>query len=233
MKHSKRYLEASKKVDNTVEYSLEEAVQKLKETANAKFNESVEMHVSLGVDPRKADQMVRGTVMLPHGTGKTVRVVVLAKGVKETEAKEAGADHVGNDELIEKIKGGWLDFEVIIATPDMMGQVGKLGKLLGPRGLMPNPKSGTVTFEVAEAVKQVKAGKIEFKVDRYGIVHAAIGKVSFNEEQIKENVKSFIDTIVRMRPPSAKGQYVKNITIASTMGPGIHLNRMVLLSDLR
>lgn len=233
MKHSKRYNEASKKVDKTVEYSLEEAVHKLKETANAKFNESVEMHVGLGVDPRRADQMVRGTVMLPHGTGKTVRVVVLAKGVKETEAKEAGADHVGNDELIEKIKGGWLDFEVIIATPDMMGQVGKLGKLLGPRGLMPNPKSGTVTFEVADAVKQVKAGKIEFKVDRYGIVHAAIGKVSFNEEQIKENVKSFIETIMRLRPPSAKGQYVKNITITSTMGPGINLSRLALLSDLR
>lgn len=233
MKHSKRYKEAAEKVDKNKEYTLEEAVQKLKEVANARFNESIELHVCLGVDPRRTDQMIRGTVLLPHGTGKEVRVLVLAKGGKDNEAKEAGADFAGSDELIEKISGGWFDYDVVIATPDMMSQVGKLGKLLGPRGLMPNPKSGTVTFEVAEAVKQVKAGKIDFRVDRYGIVHAAIGRVSFKENQIIENIKSFMDTLVRLRPPAAKGQYVKKVTIASTMGPGIALNRSVLLADLR
>ena len=233
MKHSKRYNEATEKVDAAKEYTLDEGVTTLKELAPAKFDEAVELHVNLGVDPRRADQMVRGTVALPHGTGKSVRVLVIAKGPKEDEAKEAGADYVGSDELVDRIKKGWFDYDVVIATPDMMREVGKLGKLLGPRGLMPNPKSGTVTMDVAEAVKQVKAGKIEFRVDKYGIVHSGVGRVSFSPANIKENIKAFMETVLRLRPAAAKGQYVKNVTLTSTMGPGIKLDKAALLADLK
>ena len=233
MKRSRRYRDNVTKVDAVREYPLTEGVQKIKETGNAKFDESVEVSVRLGVDPRRADQMVRGTVSLPHGTGKEVRVLVLTKGAKEKEAQDAGADHVGSDDIVKKIQEGWLEFDVVIATPDYMSQVGKLGKVLGPRGLMPNAKSGTVTFEVGEAVKQVKAGKIDFRVDKYGILHAAIGKVSFNEAQIADNVKAFMDAVLRLRPPAAKGQYVKDVTISNTMGPGIRIDRAGLLAEMR
>jgi len=225
MKHSRRYLEAATKVDSRTLYSLDEAIQKVLETATAKFDESIELAVRLGVDPRKADQMVRGTVILPHGTGKQVRVLVLTKGEKEKEAKEAGADYVGSDDLVQKIQGGWFDFDVVIATPDIMAQVGKLGRILGPRGLMPNPKTGTVTFDVAQAVKDAKAGKISFRVDRTGIVHAAVGKKSFSPDKLKENIQVFMDTINRLKPASAKGVYIKSIALSSTMGPGVRIDK--------
>ncbi len=230
MKRSKRYRELLQKIDRGKDYSLEEAVKLLKETASAKFDETVEVAVRLGVDPRHADQVVRGTVTLPHGTGKDVRVLVIAKGAKATEAEEAGADYVGFKDVIEKIQQGWLDFDVVIATPDVMSEVGKLGRILGPRGLMPNPKAGTVTMDVAKAVKEVKAGKIEFRVDRYGILHVAVGKASFDEDKLIENIKTFIETVMRLKPPAAKGQYLRSITVANTMGPGIRVDRNSVVS---
>jgi len=201
--------------------SLEEAVALAKATAKAKFDETMEMAVRLGVDPRKPDQMVRGTVALPHGIGKTVRVLVFAKGEKEKEAREAGADAIGLEELVGKITGGWMEFDRAIATPDVMGQVGKLGKILGPRGLMPNPKTGTVTFDIGRAVREFKAGKIEYRVEKAGIIHAPFGKASFPPEQLAENARSLLEAIDRARPPTSKGKYLKGIIISSTMGPGI------------
>lgn len=201
--------------------ALEEAVALAKANAKAKFDETMELAVRLGVDPRKADQMVRGTVALPHGVGKTVRILVFAKGEKEKEAREAGADFVGLEELVEKISGGWLEFDRAIATPDVMGQVGKLGKVLGPRGLMPNPKTGTVTFDIGRAVREFKAGKIEYRVEKAGIIHVPFGKASFTAAQLAENARSLLEAIARARPPTSKGKYMKGITISSTMGPGI------------
>ena len=232
MKRGKRY----KQISTTIEakdYSLDDVVQKLKDTAKAKFDEAVDVAVNLGVDPRHADQVVRGTVSLPHGTGKDVRVLVLAKGDKEKEAKEAGADFVGFDEYIKKINDGWLDFDVIVATPDVMSAVGKLGKILGPRGLMPNPKSGTVTQDVGKAVKELKAGKIEFRVDKYGILHASIGKASFDNKQIRENALAFLETVLRLKPAASKGQYLKKVSFSNTMGPAILLDRSAILNELR
>ena len=215
---------ALSKVDNTKEYSLKEASQLVKEITTTKFDASVDMDVRLGVDPRKSTQMVRGTVTLPHGTGKTVRVLVLCSADKEEEAKEAGADYVGLDEYIEKIKGGWTDVDVIITMPAIMGKIGALGRVLGPRGLMPNPKSGTVTNNVGEAVRQVKAGKIDFRVDKAGIVHSSIGKVSFTPEQIADNAREFLRTLERLKPTSAKGTYMKSVYLSSTMSPGIKID---------
>jgi len=233
MKRSKRYRALAEKIDRTKEYSLEEAIRLAKQIANAKFDESIELAVRLGVDPRKADQMVRGTVTLPHGIGKRVRVLVLTKGSKAAEAEAAGADYVGFEEYIEKIKAGWSDVDVIIATPDVMSEVGKLGRILGPKGLMPNPKSGTVTNEVEHAVKEVKAGRIEFRVDRYGIVHVVIGKASFEENKLLENAKTFLDVILRARPASAKGQYFRSLAVSSSMSPGIKISRDMVLAEIR
>lgn len=233
MKRSRRFQEALSKRDPSKQYPLDEAVKLVKEAATAKFNETVEISVRLGVDPRHADQMVRGSVTLPHGLGKTKRVLVLTKGEKEKEALDAGADYVGLDEYLEKIQGGWLDFEAVVATPDVMGQVGKLGKILGPRGLMPNPKSGTVTFNVGEATKEIKAGKVDFRVDKYGILHVPLGTVSFPAEKLVENVKAFMETVIRLKPTTAKGQYVRSVTLSSTMGPGIKVDRAALLAEVR
>ena len=219
---------ALSKVDNTKEYSLKEASQLVKEITTTKFDASVDMDVRLGVDPRKSTQMVRGTVTLPHGTGKTVRVLVLCSADKEEEAKEAGADYVGLDEYIEKIKGGWTDIDVIITMPAIMGKIGALGRVLGPRGLMPNPKSGTVTNNIGDAVRQVKAGKIDFRVDKAGIVHTSIGKVSFTPEQIADNAREFLRTLERLRPTSAKGTYMKSVYLSSTMSPGIKIDTRAL-----
>ncbi len=220
----KKYSEARKRVDRTKLYDLETAVKLVKDTAHAKFDESVDMAIRLGVNPKHADQMVRGTVALPHGVGKSVRVLVFAKGEKEKEAKEAGADFIGAEDLAEKISGGWTDFDKAIATPDMMGTVGKLGKILGPRGLMPNPKVGTVTFDVARAVRELKAGRVEFKVDKTGIVHTTVGKASFDAEKLRGNVLALMDVIIRAKPASSKGTYLKSIAISTTMGPGIKLD---------
>ncbi|HTY11959.1 MAG TPA: 50S ribosomal protein L1 [Bacteroidota bacterium] len=228
MKHGKRFKAGLAKVDLKKFYTVEDAVAIVKEAATAKFNESVDIAVRLGVDPKKADQAIRGTVSLPHGIGKEVRVLVMAKPPKDAEAKAAGADHAGLQEYVEKIQGGWADIDVIIAAPDVMVEVGKLGKILGPRGLMPNPKSGTVTADVATAVKEVKAGKIEFRVDKAGVVHATVGKANFEKEKLAENVKAFLATIGRLKPASAKGQYVKSIAVSSTMGPGVHIDRGVV-----
>ncbi len=229
MKRSKRYNESVGKIERSKLYTLDEAIKLVHDTSTAKFDESVEISVRLGVDPRKADQMVRGTVNLPAGTGKQVRVCVLTSGDKEAEAKEAGADYVGGEELIEKIQGGWFDFDVVIATPDVMAMVGKLGRVLGPRGLMPNPKVGTVTFEVGKAVEDSKAGKIDFRVDKYGIVHSAVGKKSFSVEQLKQNIQAFMDVINRLKPATAKGIYIRNISLSSTMGPGIKVDKNTII----
>lgn len=223
-KKSKRYRGAAKKIENK-NYTIVQAVDRVKESATAKFAESVDIAVRLGVDPKKADQAIRGTVALPHGIGKAVRVLVISKPPKDEEAREAGADHVGFKDYLEKIQGGWADVDVIIATPDVMADLGKLGKILGPRGLMPNPKSGTVTIDVGKAVKEVKAGKIEFRVDKDGIVHASIGKASFEPEKLVDNIHMFLNTIVRLKPATAKGQYIKSIALSSTMGPGVHIDK--------
>jgi large subunit ribosomal protein L1 len=228
MKNSKRFKAASTKVDQNKLYTIEEAVHIVKQMATAKFNESVDIAVRLGVDPKKADQAVRGTVALPHGIGKEVRVLVIAKPPKDEEAKAAGADHAGFQDYIQRIQQGWADIDVIIATPDVMGELGKLGKVLGPRGLMPNPKSGTVTPDVAKAVKEVKAGKIEFRVDKAGILHATVGKANFEAQKLLENVNAFLQTVARSKPATAKGQYVKSIALSSTMGPGVHIDKNVV-----
>ncbi len=221
--HGKKYREAAKKRELTTRYQPKQAIELVKNNAFAKFDETVEVAVRLGVDPRHADQVVRGTVVLPAGTGKSVRVLVIAVGEKAREAEAAGADYVGV-EHIPKIKEGWLDFDVMIATPDQMGQVGQLGRVLGPRGLMPNPKAGTVTFDIARAVREVKAGKIEFRVDKAGNVHAPIGKVSFSHDQLEQNFGAFMDQIVRSKPAAAKGVYIRNVAISSTMGPGVSID---------
>ena len=225
MQNSKRNKELLKSVDTKKEYSIIDAVKALKENSKVKFTESVDCAVRLGVDPRHADQMVRGTVTLPNGTGKSVKVLVIAKGGKVQEALDAGADFAGFEEYLEKIKGGWTDVDVIVSTPDSMGELGKLGRILGPKGLMPNPKSGTVTQDVATAVKEVKAGKIDFRVEKAGIVHTSIGKIDFDAEKLAENAKAFLNTIVKLKPASAKGQYIKSIYLSSTMGPGLKISK--------
>ena len=223
-KETKKFAEAMKKVDREKRYMMDEALELLPQLAYAKFDETVELALRLGVDPRHADQMVRGSVVLPNGLGKKVRVLVFAKGQKEKEAEEAGADFVGAEELIEKIQKGWTDFDKTIATPDMMGQVSKLGKILGPRGLMPNPKVGTVTFDIGKTVKEMKAGRVEFRVDKAGNLHMPVGKVSFGKEKLLENMNSLIDAVVRLKPQSSKGTYVKGIAISTTMSPGIKID---------
>lgn len=213
-------------------YSLDEASELVKQTAFAKFDETVEMSLCLGVDPKRADQMVRGTTVLPHGTGKKIRILVIAKGEKEQEAREAGADNVGGDDLLQKIQDGWLDFDSMIATPDMMGAVGRMGKVLGPRGLMPNPKTGTVTFEVGKAIQEIRKGRVEYKVDKAGNIHVAVGKVSFQGQQIKDNAQAVFDSILKAKPSSSKGKYVKSATLSSTMGPGIHLDSVAIAKQV-
>lgn len=229
MKFSKKRKEVLKKVDIKKEYSISEAVTALKDSSKAKFNESIDIAMRLGVDPRQADQLVRGTVTLPHGTGKSIRVLVIARPEKQEDARNAGADYVGFEDYLKKIQEGWADCDVIIATPDVMSELGKLGKILGPKGLMPNPKSGTVTNDLSKAIQEVKAGRIEFRVDKAGIVHACLGKVSFDPKQLEENIQTFINQILKLKPASAKGQYVKSITLSSTMGPGLHINKSELL----
>ena len=225
MKHGKRYVESAKLVDRAKLYDNDEAFSLVTKTAKAKFDESVEAHIKLGVDSRHADQQVRGVVVLPHGTGKTQRVLVFAKADKAKEAEAAGADFVGAEELVAKIQGeNWFDFDVVVATPDMMGVVGRLGKVLGPKGLMPNPKSGTVTMDVTKAIEDIKSGKIEYRLDKTNIIHCPIGKVSFGEDKLKDNFKTLIEAVVKAKPAAAKGQYLKSISIATTMGPGIRLN---------
>lgn len=223
-KASKKYLEALKQIDRDTTYDPSEAIGLVKKVASAKFDETVEVAVRLGVDPKKPDQQIRGAVVLPHGTGKTQRVLVFAKGDKAKEAEAAGADFVGDDDYINKIQQGWFDFDVVVATPDMMGTVGKLGRVLGPKGLMPNPKTGTVTFDVTRAIQEIKAGKIEYRVDKAGNIHAPIGKVSFEDGKLVENLQTVIDTLIKIRPAAVKGQYVRNVSVSSTMGPGIRIN---------
>jgi large subunit ribosomal protein L1 len=229
----KRYDKASAKREPEKQYLLEDAVHLLKEMPNAKFDESVDISFRLGVDPKHADQMVRGAVVLPHGIGKSVRVAVFAKGEKEREAREAGADTVGAEDLVEKVQGGWTDFDTAIATPDLMGQVGRLGKVLGPRGLMPNPKLGTVTFDVSKAVREAKAGKVEFRVDKAGNIHTPVGKKSFSPENITANAMAVIEAIIRAKPSAAKGTYLRRVTMSSTMGPGISVDTVALANLFR
>jgi large subunit ribosomal protein L1 len=229
----KKYLEAKSKVNRDRRYELEEGVKLLLGTSYAKFDEGVDLAIRLGVDPKKSDQMVRGTAVLPHGTGKKVRVLVFAKGQKEKEALDAGADYAGADELIEKISKGWLDFDKAIATPDMMGSVSKLGKILGPRGLMPNPKVGTVTFDLERAIKEIKAGKVEFRVEKAGVVHVPVGKVSFGFDRLLENVKTILDVIIRAKPPTSKGVYFRSIGLSTTMGPGIKIDPVYVRNILK
>ena len=224
-KKSKKYVEALSKVDRTRMYDAKEALTLVSEIANAKFDETVEAHIKLGVDSRHADQQVRGAVVLPHGTGKTKRVLVFAKGAKAAEAEAAGADFVGAEELVQKIQGeNWFEFDIVVATPDMMGVVGRLGRVLGPKGLMPNPKSGTVTFDVAKAIEEIKAGKVEYRLDKTNIIHVPVGKVSFGGEKLAENFAALMDAIVKAKPAAAKGQYLRSIAVASTMGPGVKIN---------
>jgi large subunit ribosomal protein L1 len=224
-RNGKRYKAALSQIDRRAQYSIEDAITLLKDMPAPKFDQTVEMAMRLGIDPRQADQQVRGTVMLPHGLGKTIRVVVFAKGEQAAAAEAAGADVVGADDLAERINGGWTDFDVAIAAPDMMSVVGRLGRILGPRGLMPNPKSGTVTPDVARAVGEAKAGRVEYRVDRNGNVHTPVGRISFDESRLVENARTLFDTIVRARPSSAKGQYVRSVTLATTMGPGVRVHR--------
>ena len=227
MKRGKKYTEAAKLVDRATQYDVAEAISLVKKTAVAKFDETVEAHIRLGVDGRHADQQVRGAVVLPHGTGKTVRVLVLAEGEEVAEAEAAGADFVGGEELIPRIQNeGWFDFDVVVATPDMMGVVGRLGRVLGPKGLMPNPKAGTVTMDVTKAVNDIKAGKIEYRLDKANIIHCPVGKASFTEEQLTENFNTLMDAIIKAKPASAKGTYMKSVTVTSTMGPGIKVNTL-------
>ena len=223
-KHGKKYAEASKLVDTNKLYEVSEAMELVKKTATAKFDETVEVAFKLGVDPRQSDQQIRGAVVLPNGTGKSQSVLVFAKGEKAKEAEAAGADFVGAEELVTKIQGGWFGFDVAIATPDMMGVVGKIGRLLGPKGLMPNPKTGTVTMDVTKAINEVKAGKVEYRVDKTGIIHAPIGKASFDAEKLAENYQTLLDTLIKVKPATQKGQYLKSVYVSSTMGPGIKVN---------
>ncbi|HHX02597.1 MAG TPA: 50S ribosomal protein L1 [Firmicutes bacterium] len=232
-KHGKRYQEVAKLVDRANLYTVDEALELVKKCATAKFDETVEVALKIGVDPRHADQQVRGTVVLPHGTGRDVTVLVFAKGEKAKEAQEAGADYVGAEELVEKIQGGWLEFDVAIATPDMMGVVGKLGRVLGPRGLMPNPKTGTVTFEVADAVRDSKAGKVEFRVNKEAGIHVPIGKVSFDQDKLRENFLVLLGAVVKAKPAAAKGTYLRKVAVSSTMSPGIRINPQDVVTQLR
>lgn len=230
MKRSKAYKAAITKVEGAKLYETAEALALVKEVASAKFDETVEVHVKLGVDPRHADQQVRGTVSLPHGTGKTRKVLVFAKGEKIKEAEAAGADFVGAEDIVEKIQGGWFDFDVAVATPDMMGVVGKLGKILGPRGLMPNPKAGTVTFDIERTINELKAGRIEYRVDKNSIIHAPIGRVSFDIEKLQENLNVFASALIKAKPAAAKGTYMRSVSVCSTMGPGVKINPLVIMA---
>lgn len=227
-KKSKKFLAAAEKIDSTKAYSVEEAVALVKETDFAKFDATVEVAYRLGIDTRKADQQLRGAIVLPHGTGKTSRVLVIARGEKAKEAEAAGADYVGEVDLIEKIAGGWFEFDVIVATPDMMGQVGRLGRVLGPKGLMPNPKTGTVTMDVTKAIEEIKAGKVTYRADKAGNLHVTAGKVSFDNQKLVENLKAIHETVLRIKPSTAKGQYVKNVSITSTLGPGVRVDNTTL-----
>jgi len=232
-KRGKKYIESKKKIDRDKRYNLEEALDLLPDTSYIKFDESVDIAIKLGVDPKKPDQMVRGTVVLPHGTGKEVKILVFAQGEKEKEAMDAGADYVGAEDLVEKISNGWLEFDKAIATPDMMKLVSKLGKILGPRGLMPNPKVGTVTFDVGKAVNEVKSGKVEFKVDKAGILHVSVGKVSFGQEKLRENILSLLDSVLKAKPSSSKGAYLRGLALATTMGPGIKVDPLSVKNLMR
>lgn len=224
MKHGKKYTDSLKSYNKSEQYEQNEAIKLTVETAKAKFDETIELHCRLGVDPRHADQQVRGVVVLPHGTGKTLKVLAITKGVKADEAKEAGADIIGAEEIVQKIQGGWFDFDVCVATPDMMGQVGKLGRVLGPKGLMPTPKAGTVTMDIAKAIKDIKAGKVEYRVDKTAIIHCPIGKASFGQEKLTDNFNTLMEAIVKAKPASAKGTYIKSLVLTSTMGPGIKVS---------